>query len=72
MDPSYEYDAPRYYDFKREDDGTSMASRWFDDRMEDDGARWTWQQEMHAIRQTWHSTVHAPVCRLEIPSWRAA
>ncbi len=32
MDPSYEFDAPKYYDFKRTDDGVSMASRWFDEQ----------------------------------------
>ncbi|GAX84659.1 hypothetical protein CEUSTIGMA_g12080.t1 [Chlamydomonas eustigma] len=30
MDEDYEYDAPKYYDFRRTDDGVSMASRWFD------------------------------------------
>ena len=30
MDCDYEYDAPRFYDFKRTDEGVSMASAWFD------------------------------------------
>ena len=30
MEAEYEYDAPRFYDFRRTDEGTSMASRWFD------------------------------------------
>jgi hypothetical protein len=32
MDEHYEYDAPKFYDFKRTDEGASMASRWFDTR----------------------------------------
>jgi hypothetical protein len=39
-DPGYEYDAPRFYDFKREDDGVSMASRWFDGHEDDAPGQW--------------------------------
>ncbi len=35
MDLGYEFDAPKFYDFKRTDDGVSMASRWFDAQEED-------------------------------------
>lgn len=35
MDPLYEFDAPRFFDFKRDDDGASMASQWFDGREEE-------------------------------------
>ncbi|KAG1675786.1 hypothetical protein FOA52_012442 [Chlamydomonas sp. UWO 241] len=30
----YEYDAPKFYDFNRDDDGASQASEWFDDEEE--------------------------------------
>lgn len=30
-DPLWEYDAPRIYDFRRDDEGASQASRWFND-----------------------------------------
>ena len=36
MEVEYEYDAPRFYDFRRTDEGTSMASRWFDEHEDDD------------------------------------
>ena len=35
MDTLYEFDAPRFYDFKRDDDGASMASQWFDQHEEE-------------------------------------
>lgn len=38
LDPAYEFDAPRFYDFRRDDEGTSFASRWFDAQDDEQGA----------------------------------
>lgn len=38
LDPAYEFDALRFYDFRRDDEGTSCASRWFDAQDDEQGA----------------------------------